>query len=72
MDAGGAGGGKHVLCEKPFTANADEAREIAAVTAKTDRVVMEAFHYRYHPMTLRIEEIIDSGSWERCSGWRPP
>lgn len=53
--------GKHVLCEKPFTANADEAREIAAVTAKTDRVVMEAFHYRYHPMTLRIEEIIDSG-----------
>ncbi|GFG85963.1 Gfo/Idh/MocA family protein [Mycolicibacter algericus] len=54
-------GGKHVLCEKPFTANADEAREIAAVTAKTDRVVMEAFHYRYHPMTLRIEEIIDSG-----------
>lgn len=53
--------GKHVLCEKPFTANADEAREIAAVAAGTDRVVMEAFHYRYHPMTLRIEEIIASG-----------
>lgn len=64
--------GKHVLCEKPFTANADEAREIAAVAAKTDRVVMEAFHYRYHPMTLRIEEIIASGSWGRCGGWRPP
>ena len=53
--------GKHVLCEKPFTANADEAREIAALAAKTDRVVMEAFHYRYHPMTLRIEQIIASG-----------
>jgi len=53
--------GKHVLCEKPFTANADEAREVAAVTARSDRVVMEAFHYRYHPMTLRIEEIIASG-----------
>lgn len=53
--------GKHVLCEKPFTANAEEARQIAAVAAKTDRVVMEAFHYRYHPMTLRIEEIIASG-----------
>ncbi|BBX21825.1 oxidoreductase [Mycolicibacter terrae] len=53
--------GKHVLCEKPFTANADEAREIAEVAADTDRVVMEAFHYRYHPMTLRIEEIIASG-----------
>lgn len=53
--------GKHVLCEKPFTANAAEAREIAEVAAATDRVVMEAFHYRYHPMTLRIEEIIASG-----------
>lgn len=53
--------GKHVLCEKPFTANAEEAREVAAAAAGSDRVVMEAFHYRYHPMTARIEEIIDSG-----------
>jgi predicted dehydrogenase len=53
--------GKHVLCEKPFTANAAEAREIAEVAAQSDRVVMEAFHYRYHPMALRIEEIVASG-----------
>jgi predicted dehydrogenase len=53
--------GKHVLCEKPFTANAAEAREIADLAAQSGRVVMEAFHYRYHPMTLRIEEIIASG-----------
>jgi predicted dehydrogenase len=53
--------GKHVLCEKPFTANAAEAREVAELAAKSDRVVMEAFHYRYHPLTLRIEEIIASG-----------
>ena len=53
--------GKHVLCEKPFTANADEAREVADLAAKSDRVVMEAFHYRYHPMTLRTEQIIASG-----------
>ena len=53
--------GKHVLCEKPFSANAAEAREIAGVAAQSDRVVMEAFHYRYHPMALRIEEIIASG-----------
>jgi predicted dehydrogenase len=53
--------GKHVLCEKPFTANAAEAREIAALAATSDRVVMEAFHYRYHPLTLRIEQIIASG-----------
>jgi predicted dehydrogenase len=53
--------GKHVLCEKPFTANATEAREIAELAAQSDRVVMEAFHYRYHPLALRVEEIIASG-----------
>ncbi|BCI89864.1 oxidoreductase [Mycobacterium kansasii] len=53
--------GKHVLCEKPFTANATEAREIAELAANSGRVVMEAFHYRYHPLTLRVEEIIASG-----------
>lgn len=53
--------GKHVLCEKPFTANAGEAREIAELGAASDRVVMEAFHYRYHPLALRIEQIIASG-----------
>lgn len=53
--------GKHVLCEKPFSANAAEAREVAGLAAQSGRVVMEAFHYRYHPLTLRVEEIIASG-----------
>lgn len=53
--------GKHVLCEKPFTANAAEARAIADLAAASDRVVMEAFHYRYHPLALRVEEIVASG-----------
>ncbi|MGO9098366.1 MAG: Gfo/Idh/MocA family protein [Mycobacterium sp.] len=53
--------GKHVLCEKPFTANAAEAREVAELAAKSDRVVMEAFHYRYHPCASRVDDIIASG-----------
>jgi predicted dehydrogenase len=53
--------GKHVLCEKPFTANAAEAREITELAAASDRVVMEAIQYRYHPLTLRVEQIIASG-----------
>src|SRR5271167_4681095 len=57
--------GKHVLCEKPFTANAAEAREIAELAAQSDRVVMEAFHYRYHPLALRIEQIIAAGELGR-------
>lgn len=53
--------GKHVLCEKPLTANAAEAREIAELAAKSERVVMEGFSYRYHPSILRAEQIIASG-----------
>lgn len=53
--------GKHVLCEKPFAANAVEAREIAELAATSGLVVMEGFHYRYHPFALRVEEIIASG-----------
>src|SRR5436190_3202456 len=52
--------GKHVLCEKPFTANADEAVAVAEVATTSGRVVMEAFHYRYHPLTQRAVEIIRS------------
>ena len=53
--------GKHVLCEKPFTANAAEAHRIADQAARTDLVVMEAFHYRYHPVAARMREIAQSG-----------
>ncbi|MFD6224622.1 Gfo/Idh/MocA family protein [Nocardia asteroides] len=52
---------KHVLCEKPFTANAEEAREIARLAADSGLVVMEAFHYRYHPLIRAAEEIVASG-----------
>lgn len=53
--------GKHVLCEKPFTANATEAREVASAAGDSDLVIMEAFHYRYHPLARRAVEIIGSG-----------
>ncbi|MGD0883005.1 MAG: Gfo/Idh/MocA family oxidoreductase [Acidimicrobiales bacterium] len=53
--------GKHVLCEKPFTSNAAEARVVAAEAEQSGLVVMEAFHYRYHPMAKRAVEIISGG-----------
>lgn len=53
--------GKHVLCEKPFTANADEAHAIEPAANGSGLVVMEAFHYRYHPLAHRMREIVDSG-----------
>jgi predicted dehydrogenase len=54
--------GKHVLCEKPFTANADEAVEVQKVEHRTGLVVMEAFHYRYHPLADRLVEIAQDGT----------
>ena len=55
--------GKHVLCEKPFTANAAEAEDVArAAAARPDLVVMEAFHYRYHPLARRMREVVESGA----------
>ena len=53
--------GKHVLCEKPFAANAEEAEQVAAVARTSGLVVMEAFHYRYHALTERMLEVIASG-----------
>jgi predicted dehydrogenase len=53
--------GKHVLCEKPFAADVAEAEAMAAAAARTGRVLVEAFHYRYHPLFARVRKIIESG-----------
>ena len=53
--------GKHVLCEKPFAANAEEARAVAAVSRETGRVALEAFHWRHHALAERALGIAASG-----------
>lgn len=53
--------GKHVLCEKPLSANAAEAERVAQAATRTGRVCMEAFHYRYHPLARRIVELLRGG-----------
>ncbi|MFD7654101.1 Gfo/Idh/MocA family protein [Actinosynnema sp. NPDC059797] len=50
--------GKHVLCEKPFAANAEEAARVAEAARGSGLVVMEAFHYRYHPLAARMAEVV--------------
>jgi predicted dehydrogenase len=52
---------KHVLCEKPFASNASEARTVTKAARESGLVVMEAFHYRYHPLFQRAVEIVQSG-----------
>jgi predicted dehydrogenase len=53
--------GKHVLSEKPFAANAEEAAEIAAAAHGRGVLVAEGFHYLYHPVTRRLHELLASG-----------
>jgi predicted dehydrogenase len=53
--------GKHVLCEKPIAANAGEAERMAAAAEETGRVLVEAFHWRYHPLAARMREVVRSG-----------
>jgi len=50
--------GKHVLCEKPFTSNEAEAAEVADAAKSAGLVVMEAFHYRYHPLARRMLGVV--------------
>ncbi|MGH7290339.1 MAG: Gfo/Idh/MocA family protein, partial [Myxococcota bacterium] len=54
--------GKDVLCEKPLASNADEASTMVLAAARTNRTLIEAFHYRYHPLAARMKAIIDSGA----------
>ena len=53
--------GKHVLCEKSMACNAAEAEVMAQTADEYDGVLMDAFHYRYHPIFLRAKEIYASG-----------
>jgi predicted dehydrogenase len=57
--------GKHVLCEKPFASNAVEAERMAAAARRAKRVLMEAFHYRHHPLAARMVQIAQDGTLGR-------
>ncbi len=53
--------GKPVLCEKAFTANAAQAKEVLEYAKEKDVLVAEAIWTRYMPMYQTIREVLDSG-----------
>ena len=53
--------GKNVLCEKAFTLNAAQAREIATLAKAKGVYVAEAIWTRYMPSRAMIDEILASG-----------
>jgi len=55
------GHGKHVLCEKSFTTDANQAREIFALAKEKGVFVMEAFWTKLCPVYRDVERVIASG-----------
>jgi predicted dehydrogenase len=60
--------GKPVLCEKAFAINQDQARAMVAAAVRADLPLIEAFHYRFHPVMLRAIEIVRSGELGPLAG----
>ncbi len=53
--------GKHVFLEKPATVNEADARALVEAANKAGKRLIEAFHYRWHPLFNRAVEIVQSG-----------
>lgn len=54
--------GKHVLCEKPLCLNEAETAEAFEAAAAADRILVEAFWYRWHPRSRRAEQLMRDGA----------
>jgi len=53
--------GKAVLCEKPFTINAAEAKEVISVARSKKLFLMEAMWTRFLPVMVKVREWLSSG-----------
>lgn len=54
--------GKHVLCEKPYTRKAADVEEAYDLADSAGLVLMEAFMYRHHPQTTKVQELVAAGA----------
>src|SRR5713226_6908502 len=53
--------GKHVLVEKPLTANVAEAEELVALAKERERVLMVGHTFEYNPAVNELRKLIQSG-----------
>ena len=53
-----ADAGKHILCEKPFAMNAQEAKDAIEYAEKKGVMIMEAFMHRLHPQWRRARDLV--------------
>jgi predicted dehydrogenase len=54
--------GKHVLVEKPFASNAQDAARMVAAARAAGRHLIEGFHYRHHPLFERALAALRGGA----------
>ena len=54
--------GKHVLCEKPLTVNANQAKVLCDEARKRNRFLMEAMWTRFLPITKDVMNEIRRGT----------
>lgn len=53
--------GKHVLCEKSFTINEGQAKEVLELAKAKGLLLTEAIWTRYMPMRKTLDEVLESG-----------
>ncbi len=53
--------GKHVLCEKPLAATAEQGMTVVEAAQASGKLLMEAFMYRFHPQTVWALEQAQAG-----------
>lgn len=54
-------GGKHVLCEKPLSADPSGVDRLFDIADRVDKVLLEGFMYRYHPQTTAVQRLLAEG-----------
>ncbi len=62
--------GKHIYCDKPLVATADEADEILAALAGYRGTAQMTFQYRFYPATQRAKRLIKEGALGRLLSFR--
>ena len=58
--------GKHVMVEKPMANTEKECLDMIAAAEKNKRILMVAYVMRFHPLVLKLKELIDSGKFGQC------
>ena len=54
--------GKHILCEKPLALASEDVDRMADAARRSGVVLQEAAMYRYHPQTIKVQDLVARGA----------